>query len=141
MLPAHPACMCYYIGICFIVCLPPDYIGGLRYKCHTRIRLHTLSTHRTAQSPTITYVLQYVRHNVNIYHHDDKERKRDLQRQLESAQLRAYCRSFGWIPQPFSSALEEDLQEQEEPGAPRVNSQKERVEGATQNKRKRWREK
>ena len=68
MPPASPAFRCYYVGICYIVCLPPLYKRGLGYKCPTRTRLHILCKHDTTTSPTITYLVHYIRHNSNKVH-------------------------------------------------------------------------
>ena len=68
MSPASPAFLCYYVGICYIVCLPPLYIKGLGYKCPTRTRLHILCKHNTTHSPIVTYLVHYIRHNSNKLH-------------------------------------------------------------------------
>ena len=68
--PAHtavsPACPCYYAGIGYIVRLSSLYMRGLGYKCPTRTRLHVLSKHNTTTSPTVTYLVHYIRHNSNM---------------------------------------------------------------------------
>ena len=66
MPPASPAFRCYYVGICYIVCLPPLYMRGLGYKCPTRTRLHILSKHNTTQSPTVTYLVHYIRQTHDV---------------------------------------------------------------------------
>ena len=66
--PASPAFRCYYIGIGYIVCLPTLYMRGLGYKCPTRTQLHILSKHNTTTSPTVTYLVHYIRHNSNKLH-------------------------------------------------------------------------
>ena len=65
MPPVSPAFLCYYVGICYIVCLPLLYMRGLEYKCPTRTRLRILSKHNTTQSPIVTYLIHYIRHNFN----------------------------------------------------------------------------
>ena len=68
MPPASPAFRCYYVGIGYIVCLAQLYMRGLGYKCPTRTRLHILSKHNTTTSPTVTYLVHYIRHNSNKLH-------------------------------------------------------------------------
>ena len=65
MPPASPVFRCYYVGICYIVCLAPLYMRDLGYKCPIRTRLHILSKHSTTTSPTVTYLIHYIQHNSN----------------------------------------------------------------------------
>src|SRR3954464_11570329 len=62
------ACLCYYVGIGYIVCLPPLYMRGLGYKCPISTRLHILYKHITTTSPTVTYLVHYIQHNSNKLH-------------------------------------------------------------------------
>ena len=60
--PCAPVLLCWHR----LHCVSTPLYKRLGYKCPTRTRLHILCKHNTTHSPTVTYLVHYIRHNSNI---------------------------------------------------------------------------